>query len=403
MSGELLIDVSGVSKKFCRSLKRSLWYGVKDMAHEVTGSGSRHDRLRKDEFWAVHDVSFQLHRGECLGLIGHNGAGKTTLLRMLNGLIKPDRGHIQLRGRVNALIALGAGFNPLLSGRENIYVNSAVLGLTKRETDELVDGIIDFSGLHDLIDAPVQTYSSGMQVRLGFAVATSLKPDILILDEVLAVGDAAFRTRCFHRIGQILTRAAVVFVSHDDIQVRRICNTVMYLSRGKQRAIGEPTIMLAQYAQDNLVPPRPSLIVDEGIKACEIHANTERIRAGDHLSLTIRLDSETANIAGLALVTLGTSGSWSAQADVTHIVDHLPAGVYEIDLALGPIHLSEGEYTVSLTILDQSKKKTLVHHLHGASFTVDGRTGWGVPYQVPATAVAASRRLPLQPNGRLHD
>ena len=160
--------VEHASKKFCRSLRRSLWYGTIDMAGELVGGGGRHDRLRNDEFWAVRDVSFELKRGECLGLIGRNGAGKTTLLKMLNGLIKPDHGRIEIRGRVGAVIALGAGFNPILTGARTSIVNASVLGLTRQEIDEKLDEIIDFADIGDLIDAPVQSYSSGMQVRLGF-------------------------------------------------------------------------------------------------------------------------------------------------------------------------------------------------------------------------------------------
>jgi len=168
MPGDVLVQAAGVRKKFCRSFKRSLWYGLQDMASEVLGRQAGHECLRPDEFWAVDDVSFELRRGECLGLIGHNGAGKTTLLKMLNGLIRPDQGRISMRGRVGALIALGAGFNPILTGRENIYVNGSVLGLTKAEIDAQIDEIIDVAEMRDFIDAPVQSYSSGMAVRLGF-------------------------------------------------------------------------------------------------------------------------------------------------------------------------------------------------------------------------------------------
>jgi len=133
MSDDVLVKVEGVSKKFCRSLKRSLWYGVQDVASEMLGREGHHDALRKNEFWAVNDVSFELKRGECLGLIGPNGAGKSTLLKMLNGLVKPDQGRITMRGRVGALIELGAGFNPILTARENVYVNGSVLGFTKKE------------------------------------------------------------------------------------------------------------------------------------------------------------------------------------------------------------------------------------------------------------------------------
>jgi len=229
---EVLVRVEGVSKRFCRSLKKSLWYGVQDMGSELVGRKYEHE-LRPDEFWAVKDVSFELRRGECLGLIGRNGAGKSTLLRMLNGLIKPDKGRIEMRGRVNALIALGAGFNPILTGRENIYVNASVLGLSKKEIDEKLEEIIDFAEIDDFIDSPVQNYSSGMQVRLGFAVATALNPDVLILDEVLAVGDAAFRVKCFNKMHEVLKNAAVIFVSHNMPQISRICSLAMLLQKGK--------------------------------------------------------------------------------------------------------------------------------------------------------------------------
>ena len=229
----VLIKVEGVSKKFCRSLKRSLWYGMQDLGREITGR--RHGgngKLRQEEFWAVKDVSFELKRGECLGLIGHNGAGKTTLLRMLNGLIKPDSGRIEMRGRVGALIALGAGFNPILTGRENIYVNASVLGLSKREIDEKIDEIIDFAEIGEFIDAPVQSYSSGMQMRLGFAVATTLNPDVLILDEVLAVGDVGFRTKCYNRIDKIADRSAIIFVTHSMPHVGRMCDKTIFMEKG---------------------------------------------------------------------------------------------------------------------------------------------------------------------------
>ena len=189
--------------------------------------------LRKDEFWAVKDVSFELKRGECLGLIGPNGAGKTTLLRMLNGLIKPDKGRIEMRGRIGALIALGAGFNPILTGRENIYVNAAVLGLSKKEIDAKFDEIVAFAELEKFIDAPVQSYSSGMTVRLGFAVATALDPDVLIIDEVLAVGDISFILKCFNRIDRILANTAVIFVSHNMPQVERICTKLILMKTGE--------------------------------------------------------------------------------------------------------------------------------------------------------------------------
>jgi len=245
---DILIKVDCVSKKFCKSLKKSLKYGLQDLGHELTGSRhGGHGKLRSDEFWAVNDVSFELRRGECLGLIGRNGAGKTTLLRMLNGLIKPDLGRIEMRGRVGALIALGAGFNPILSGRENIYVNGSVLGLTKREIDAKLEEIIDFAEIGEFINAPVQSYSSGMAVRLGFAVATSLNPDVLLLDEVLAVGDAGFRAKCYSRMAALRTKAAVIFVSHSMEHLSRLCNSSILLEKGTVCFFGATPLAIRKY------------------------------------------------------------------------------------------------------------------------------------------------------------
>src|SRR5210317_1753887 len=154
IENDILVEVEGLSKKFCKDLKTSLWYGVKDLTANVFGNKQK-KQLRKNEFWALKDVSFQLRRGECLGLIGHNGAGKSTLLKILNGLINPDEGKATIKGRVGALIELGAGFNPILSGRENIYNNGAVLGFTKKEIEGKLQTIIEFAELEEFIDMPV--------------------------------------------------------------------------------------------------------------------------------------------------------------------------------------------------------------------------------------------------------
>jgi len=231
---ESLIQVEGLSKKFCRDLKRSLWYGLNDLTSELRGG--RHDvseELRPGEFWSARNISFEVKRGECLALIGPNGAGKSTLLRMLNGLIKPNQGKITMHGRVNALIALGAGFNPILTGRENVYVNGSVLGFTKKEIDEKYEEIVEFSELREFMDTPVRNYSSGMTVRLGFAIAAQMEPDILLLDEVLAVGDAGFRAKCFNTIMDIMQRSAVIFVSHSMPQIARVANKVLVLEHGQ--------------------------------------------------------------------------------------------------------------------------------------------------------------------------
>src|SRR5262245_33839800 len=178
-----------------------MWYGLQDAWSDGIGRRrSRSQQLRADEFWAVHDVSFRLKRGECFGLIGRNGAGKSTLLKMLNGIFRPDTGSIAFRGRVGGLIEIGAGFHPILTGRENVYVNGAVLGLGRREIDRHFDAIVEFAGVREFIDSPVKYYSSGMYVRLGFAVAAHLAPDVLLVDEVLAVGDMEFQAKCLEHV-----------------------------------------------------------------------------------------------------------------------------------------------------------------------------------------------------------
>lgn len=243
-----LIRVEHASKKFCRSLGRSLRYGVFDLAAEFSGRDGRERHLRKGEFWAVKDVSFALRGGDFLGLIGHNGAGKTTLLKMLTGLIKPDGGRIESRGRVAALIALGAGFNPLLSGRDNIAVNAALLGMSRREVNARMESIIDFSGIRKFIDAPVQGYSSGMVVRLGFAVASATNPDVLILDEVLAVGDMEFRAKCHARLAEVQRAGgALVLVSHSMEQIAHHCNRAILLHEGRIACQGPPEVVIGEY------------------------------------------------------------------------------------------------------------------------------------------------------------
>jgi lipopolysaccharide transport system ATP-binding protein len=231
-NNETLIKVEGLSKKFCRNLNQSLIYGFKDMFSAFSGNDSNKE-LRKDEFWALEEISFEVKRGECLGLIGHNGAGKSTLLKLLNGLILPDRGRIEMNGNIGALIELGAGFSPFLSGKENVYNNAAVLGLTKAQIDEKYDEIVEFSGVGEFMDMPLQNFSSGMKVRLGFAIAAQVNPDILLIDEVLAVGDMGFVLKCFNQMDKLLSNTAIILVSHSIPQVARIATKLCVLEKGK--------------------------------------------------------------------------------------------------------------------------------------------------------------------------
>ena len=193
MTNDTVIKVENVSKKYCRSLKHTMMYGMQDIARNSIGLKSCSDTLREGEFWALNDVSFEVKKGETLGIVGANGSGKSTLLKLLNGIFMPDKGRIEINGRVGALIEVGAGFHPMLTGRENIYVNGAILGMSKKEIDKKFDEIVDFADIGDFIDSPVKHYSSGMYVRLGFAIASHADLDILMVDEVLAVGDFRFK------------------------------------------------------------------------------------------------------------------------------------------------------------------------------------------------------------------
>lgn len=250
-ASEVVLSVENVSKKFCRDLKRSLLYGVQDIATELVGGRRQGEVLRPKEFWALGNVSFQLRRGEALGLVGANGAGKSTLLRIISGLINPDTGTVRVRGRIAPLIALGAGFNPLLTGRENIYANMSVLGLSTREIEERFQAVVDFAEIWDALDAPVQTYSSGMAARLGFACAVHIEPDILLIDEVLSVGDIKFKMKCHHRLAKLREQGtAFVLVSHNSHSVLNICDASIYLAQGRLVAAGPTEQVIRQYEED---------------------------------------------------------------------------------------------------------------------------------------------------------
>lgn len=369
MEGEVLIRVEGVSKKYCTDLHRSLRYGVEDLMNELRGK-PRGNSLREKEFWAVRQLDLEVRRGECLGLIGHNGAGKTTLLRMLNGLVKPDTGRIEIRGRVGALIALGAGFNPVLTGRENIYVNAAVLGMPKAQVDERIDEVIDFSELRQFIDMPVRNYSSGMNVRLGFSVAAILlEPDILFLDEVLAVGDMAFTLKCLNLMRGIMGRTACVFVSHSMPLVSSFCTQVHMMHRGQLVSqVGQPMEeVIARY-----VTLAPTLRSVYGDGEAEVHARilSETIRVDDEgrvyveqgaeLSVEVTLTVKEEVTMQLVLQTQGTI-PLVHYAIVEGSEDHVfSPGTHRFTLCLGPVDLNSGRYGMVASILRKSNRSVIL-------------------------------------------
>ncbi|MBA3029874.1 MAG: ATP-binding cassette domain-containing protein [Desulfobacteraceae bacterium] len=233
-----VIMVERVSKKFCSNLKRSMAYGIIDLSKNLAGVKTTSNSLRKNEFWAVDDVSFTLKKGEVLGLIGENGSGKSSLLRLVAGIMPPDKGRITIRGRVGALIAVGAGFHPHMSGRENVFLNGTIMGMTRDEIKSKYQEIVDFAQIDEFIDAPVSTYSSGMRVRLGFAVAVHMDPDLMLIDEVLAVGDFNFRQKCSEKINDIRRKSAIILVSHNIRDILMLCSKTMVMNKGKVTFLG---------------------------------------------------------------------------------------------------------------------------------------------------------------------
>ena len=242
------VSLSHVSKKYCKSLRRSMGYGLRDICRNTVNMSSHPNLLRKDEFWAVKDVSFDIKQGEALGMIGANGSGKSTILKLINGIFWPDIGKVAVRGKVGALIEVGAGFHPMLTGRENVYLNGAILGMTKAEVDQKFDDIVEFAEIGDFLDTPVKHYSSGMFVKLGFAVAVHCDPDVLLVDEVLAVGDLAFKRKCFKRLKELREENVTwLIVSHDIGMVQGNTDRVVLLNQGEVKYIGSPEDAISSY------------------------------------------------------------------------------------------------------------------------------------------------------------
>lgn len=239
---ENIIDVQDVSMRFNLAKERV------DNLKEYIVKKLKFQSISFDEFWAVKHISFTIKKGESVALIGSNGSGKSTMLKIISGILVPTVGKVQVHGSIAPLIELGAGFDYQLTGRENIFLNGAVLGHSKRLMQEKYDEIVDFSGLADFIDVPVKNYSSGMVARLGFSVATMVKPDILIVDEILAVGDQAFQEKCHKRMEEMMNGGTtVVLVSHSESDIRRICQKAVWIEQGDLRSVGDIDMILKMY------------------------------------------------------------------------------------------------------------------------------------------------------------
>jgi lipopolysaccharide transport system ATP-binding protein len=241
---DIAIRVSTVSKKYIIGKQKdsSLRGSLASIFNRKATQG--------DEFMALSDVSFDIKKGEAIGIIGKNGAGKSTLLKILSQITKPSEGRIELNGRVASLLEVGTGFHPELTGRENIYLNGTILGMTRKEVKEKFDEIVAFSGVEKFIDTPVKHYSSGMYVRLAFAVAAHLEPEILIIDEVLAVGDAEFQKKCLGKMKEVSGHGrTVIFVSHNMEAVKNLCDRAIFMEKGKLILDGDPVAIIEQYLE----------------------------------------------------------------------------------------------------------------------------------------------------------
>lgn len=352
-----VLRIEGLAKKFNRSPSRALKNGLLDLGARLLG---RNDglKLREAEFWALRDVSFEARRGECIGIIGPNGAGKSTLLRIINGDVRPDAGRVFRQGSITPLIRLGGGLQPMLTGRENIYTKCQEFGFDKRKTDALVEPISAFSGLRDLLDVPVRQYSDGMYARLEFAIATAVPMDLLLIDEVLAVGDMAFQMQCLERLEELKAAGTtVLFVSHSEMNVRQIADRCLLLFEGEALGIGQTDAMFRRYYEAtgfldrNLKPMGISPEMPKDFDASGILAGMRlkhedgglaRMASGGSLQLRLELRRVAADLI-LVLQFWSPSGLLLASAETG--VPETASGLWQLEIPY--LGLAAGRYRLA--------------------------------------------------------
>lgn len=251
MDDKLAIKATGIGKRYRLGTVRQAYGTLRDSMSglfKLTGGQQANRPAKKKTIWALKDISFEVPRGQVLGLIGSNGSGKTTLLKILSRITSPTEGQAEIRGRVGSLLEVGTGFHPELTGRENIFLSGSILGMRQRQIRRIFDEIVDFSGVETFIDTPVKRYSSGMYVRLAFAVAANLDPDILLVDEVLAVGDAAFQKKCLHNMSGVAQLGrTILYVSHNMASIQNLCDSVLVLDQGRITFSGEVDRGISNY------------------------------------------------------------------------------------------------------------------------------------------------------------
>ncbi len=345
------------------------WAGVRGREDPYQKVGQVNDRSKSgtsDFVWALQDISFEVKKGEILGIIGRNGAGKSTLLKILSRVTKPTTGRIRVRGRMASLLEVGTGFHPELTGRENIFLNGAILGMRRDETRRKLDEIVDFAGVERYLDTPVKRYSSGMYVRLAFAVAAHLEPEILIVDEVLAVGDAEFQKKCLGKMKDVSENdgRTVLFVSHNMEAVQNLCNRGMLLAEGKMMAVGDLRKVVNQYLSNGPIaearfrfePPAqkedlPGFVTELVVEDSDGNPVSE-VLLWDRWRVRIRfqLNEYTAHfVIGLGVCTqlgLAVQTSWSTPENVE-------AGVYEAVFSNDDVVYSPGNYYFDIGLSTQ--------------------------------------------------
>lgn len=384
---EVLLEVQGLWKKYSRSLNASVRYAAKDLLSNATGMTDRNRDLRDSEFWALRDVDFSLRRGEVIGVLGHNGAGKSTLLKCIAGKLQADKGKIVRHGELGHLLEMSAGFAPSMTGRDNVSVRGRLMGKRGKELARYIDQVKEFAEIDEFFDSPVQFYSSGMKSRLGFAASSVIEPDILIIDEVLAVGDLAFRMRCYERINELARNAAVIFVSHSIGQVARLCSRGLYLEKGRVLFDGGVQQAIELY-QDKLGHNNEKhrgqvfnadLVSLEVLAAGSPLAPGQSIQYGCPLSLNVDISKLPANAQVRVLLkdsaqvvlmdwnSVRAALAWPDQATSLHV-------------ELGNAELSPGAFSISVQVMSPDG----VDHLslsESVPFRVAGEYFYAVPVQ----------------------
>jgi len=369
------IEVQGVGKRFKRYKERPT-----SLKARVTKF-----RVRAEEFWALKDVGFDVSEGSTTGLIGPNGSGKSTLLRIIAGILRPTEGSVATRGRIAALLELGAGFHPELTGRENVYLNASILGLSRKETEAAFDSIVDFAELEDFIDTQVKFYSSGMFVRLGFAVAVHVNPQILLIDEVLAVGDEAFQRKCLAKIQSFQQEGrTIVFVTHAADLVRQICDHAVMLQKGVIHAAGDPDEVVREFRL-SMLKQDLAYATEQGSKELEIVAASliredgssgERAVSGETLTLQVELKAHRPvedPVISFALHDENNTFVFGTNTDWKGVRFHPFEGKKRIRFHLRSLPFVGGKYWVTLGV--HSRDASEVYHVQEQRYAFTVETG----------------------------